>query len=302
MGFYNQIADAEPEGSPFVARAEQAARAGDMASLEKMAQQEPYRKYARSKGADPDAWDTQQQLQAQLKDLLERQSIETLSGPKAAAAAATAKAEQDARLPGEKELKLAPSWQAPPQYEPLSRIAARTELVQSIEDKHAAARAAATASAGGIIGKVQRMRDGTWALIRPADAAHPKAWADPIDGQPAADGKLLYFTKDEQRYVQNADHPELGAIPVPVHEAGEKGAPDIATIRAGKVAPPPPDSPDASLAATLHRLNSPTPAPAASSTQKLNALAAGNPDLAAKIKTARAHRISDDAIAAHLGL
>jgi hypothetical protein len=239
MGFYDQIANAEPEGSPFVARAEQAARSGDMASLEKMAQQEPFRTYARSKGANPDAWDTQQQLQAQLQDLIKQRSVQALAGPEAEAAAAKAKAEQDARLPGEKELRMAPTYQAPPQYEPLSRIAARTELVQSIEDKHAALRAAAREGTS-IPGKLGQAPSGEWGWISPPTPANPVPTFTPIDGQPKKAGGLQHFQKDGTPYVWNPAKPELGAIEVPTHQAGDKGAPTMQDL----TAPPPRPAPN----------------------------------------------------------
>lgn len=306
MGFYNQIAEAEPEGSPFAARAEQAARSGDMGSLEKMAQQEPYRTYARSKGADPDAWGTQQQLQAQLQDLLKKQSLQTLAGPEAEAAAAKTKAEQDARLPGEMKLKMAPSYQAPAQYEPLSRIAARTELVQGIEDKHAALRAAAKEGTN-IPGRLGQAPDGTWGWLAPPTAANPAPTFTPIDGQPKKAGGLSHFQKDGVPYVWNPAKPELGAIEVQTHEAGEKGAPTFKDLN--PPAPPAPrPAPNLGMGGrgpSRRPIPGATPpaAPPASAQDASKKLGdVRDPSLQKRIGAARAAGYSDSEIASFLGI
>ena len=277
-GMYNRAtADEDPAG-PFSQQAADAAQRGDMSALEKMASPETksQRAAARARGLNPDAWDSIEQLKATLKDSIAKQSLETLSGPEAAAAAAKAKAEQDARLPGEKALKLAPSYQAPAQYEPLSRVFAREEGVQSIRDRHESSRATAD-NAATLPGKLHQMRDGSWALVRPPDAQHPTAWAEPIDGQPVADGKLRYFIKDQVQYVQNADHPELGAIEVRTYEDGEKGAPSIQQIRGGQAPPPRKAPPKTSspLAALGRQMGGSAGPPAARPADPIAAIEAG---------------------------
>jgi len=235
-GMYDRATANEDPAGPFAQQAAAAAQRGDMSALEKMASPETQsqRAQAKARGLNPDAWDTIEQLKATLKDKIAKQSLEALSGPEAAAAAAKAKAEQDARLPGEMKLKLAPSYQAPAQYEPLDRIAARTELVESIQDKHAAAR---SGGVGGIKGRLGQAPNGVWGWISPPDPSNPGGRFAPIDGQPLADGKLRYFAKDGVQYVQNADHPELGAVEVRTYDAGEEGAPSMKTLR-GASAPP----------------------------------------------------------------
>lgn len=235
-GMFNRATANEDPGSPFVQQAADAARAGDMSTLEKMASPETQsqRASAKARGLNPDAWDSIEQLKATLKDNLAKQSLEALSGPEAAAAALKAKATQDAVMPGEKALKLAPSYQQPAQYEPLDRVAARTEMVATIEDKHAALRAAAKEGTS-IPGRLAEMPDHTWAWISPPTTANPKPTMTPVDGQPVKAGGLSHFTKDGQPYVWNPDKAEMGAVPVAVHEAGEVGAPSISDLKA---APP----------------------------------------------------------------
>lgn len=307
MGMYSKIADSEPPDSPFLAQATAAARAGSMSELEKMATQEPMRVAARAQGKDPDAWDTNQRLQAELKDALEAQNIRTLSGPKSdaavaqeqalagpklAAAVAEAKARQDALMPGEKALKLAPSYQQPQQYEPLDRVAARTELVQGIEDKHLALRAAAKQGTS-IPGRLGQSPDGTWGWLSPPTAAGQPPSFTPIDGQPKKGGGLSHFQKDGVPYVWNPAKPELGAIEVQTHAAGEVGAPSFKDLQ-----PPPAPARPASAVVAPRPVVAPPPA---NPTQKLSALMA-DPVMAAKVKLARQKGISDAAIAAHLGL
>lgn len=303
-GMFNRATANEDPGSPFAQQMADAARAGDMSTLEKGASPEVQSKRAAMKLRDmnPDAYDQIQLYAGMMADNVKKQSLAALSGPEADAAALKAKAEQDAKLPGEMKLKLAPSYQQPAQYEPLDRVAARTEMVASIEDKHAALRAAAKQGTS-IPGRLAEMPDKSWAWISPPTPDNPKPSITPIDGQPVKAGGLSHFMKEGQPYVWNPSKAEMGAIPVAVHEAGEAGAPSIKDLTAVPPSPPnlgiggqgPPGRP--SLAAPVAARPPAAPSPSA----KLNALAA-NPAMAAKIKQARAAGISDDAIAAHLGL
>jgi hypothetical protein len=309
MGYLNDIYDAEPPGSPFVARAEQAAKMGDMGTIEKMAQAEPERRLMWAHGKNPDgptALEDQQQLQARLHDLIKKTSLQTLSGPEAEAAALKAKAEQDARLPGEMKLKMAPSYQAPPQYEPLSRVAARTELVQGIEDKHAALREAAKQGTS-IPGKLGQAPSGEWGWISPPTPANPAPTFTPIDGQPKKAGGLQHFQREGTPYVWNPSKPELGAIEVPVHQAGDKGAPTMLDL----TAPPPRPAPKLGIGGqgpSRRPIPGGTPAPppaappasAQDATKKLGGVR--DPGLQKRIGAARAAGYSDSEIASFLGI
>lgn len=307
MGYLNQIYDAEPPGSPFVARAEQAAKMGDMGAIEKLAQMEPQRNYARAQGVDPDSKDayaTMQELQAKLKGHLDALAMQQTNPVKTEQAAAEAKAVQDARLPGEKALKLAPSYQAPPQYEPLSRIAARTELVQGIEDKHAALRAAAKEGTN-IPGRLGQAPDGTWGWLAPPTAANPAPTFTPIDGQPKKAGGLSHFQKDGVPYVWNPAKPELGAIEVQTHEAGEKGAP---TFKDLNPPPAPRSAPNLGMGGrgpSRRPIPGATPpaAPPASAQDAAKKLGdVRDPSLQKRIGAARAAGYSDSEIASFLGI
>lgn len=227
-GMYNRATANEDPTSPFAQQAADAAQRGDMSALEKMASPETQSQRAAMKLRDmnPDAYDQIQLYAGMMSDNVKKQSLAALSGPEAAAAALKTKAEQDARLPGEMKLKMAPSYQAPAQYEPLDRIAARTELVQGIEDKHAALRAAAKEGTS-IPGKLGQAPDGTWGWLAPPTAANPAPTFTPIDGQPKKSGGLSHFQKEGTPYVWNPAHPELGAIEVQTHAAGEEGAPSF---------------------------------------------------------------------------
>lgn len=294
-GMYNRATANEDPMSPFAQQAADAAQRGDMSALEKMASPETQsqRASAKARGLNPDAWDSIEQLKATLKDNIAKQSLEALSGPEAAAAALKAKATQDAVMPGEKALKLAPSYQAPPQYEPLSRIAARTELVQGIEDKHAQLREAAKQGTS-IPGRLAEMPDKTWAWISPPTAANPKPTMTPVDGQPVKSGGLSHFMKDGQPYVWNPGKAEMGAIPVAVHEAGEAGAPSIKDLTA---APPRVPSPGQGGQGPPGR---PAPVAAPEASKKLGAVA--DPAVQKRIGAARAAGYSDSEIASFLGI
>jgi hypothetical protein len=231
-GMYQKVVDGENPDSPFAKRAELAAREGSMSKLVEQLDQKPQRGDARARGLDPDRWDTLQQMNEELKAEVERRKAAADWVAEQKRLAEKAKLENDAKLELERQQKaesLDNYYQAPPQYEPLSRVAAREELVQGIRDRHEAIRSAGTA--GALPGQLHQMRDGSWALIRPADAEHPKPWADPIDGQPQIDGKLGYFMKDGVRYVQNVDHPEVGAVEVETFEKGTDQAPTLDRLR-----------------------------------------------------------------------
>lgn len=293
MGMYNKIADSEPPDSPFLAQATAAAKAGSMSDLEKMATQEPMRVAARAQGRDPDAWDTNQRLQAELKDALEAQNIRTLSGPKSdaavaqeqalagpklAAAVAEAKARQDALMPGEKALKLAPSYQQPLQLPPISYEAAKAAAI-------AAARAPYEKAS---LAQPRLIKSGDqWGTGSIGPDGAPVF--TPMKGQPKTiGGKHYYSDGNGTQWVAglDPDHPDY-AYPV---QQLENDFRDVQDGAKGPAGPP---------AAAIPRS---APAPAGPSpAQKLSALMA-DPVMAAKVKLARQKGISDAAIAAHLGL
>lgn len=221
-GMYNRATVNEDPAGPFAQQAADAAQRGDMSALEKMASPETQsqRASAKARGLNPDAWDSIEQLKATLKDNIAKQSLETLSGPEAAAAAAKAKAEQEARLPGEMRLKMAPSYQAPTQYEPLERIAARTELVESIHDRHEGKRAAGEAGVFG--GKVYKQGE-QLVIVKPPDAKHPEAYAVAVTGQAEVGDSIYYRTSEGRTLAGDKRRPDLGVFEIPQHEIGDKG-------------------------------------------------------------------------------
>lgn len=280
FGSYEKIAEAEPPDSQFAQDAAAAAKLGDMSKLQTMLTQVPQRAAARAKGLDPDAWETNQRLQEQLKQELEiqrRNAIDPLEQKKAAELAAIQAAK-------EKEVKLAPGWQAPPQYEPLSRVFAREEGVQAIRDRHEASRTGAP----GLKGRLGQAPDSTWGWISPPDATHPGGNFTPIEGQPTAKGKSHFFTIDGQPYRIDIANPDM-AIPIPLKKGEKKGA-----------APPP--APPANPSAVDEEVGKQVRGWLDSPGVKLAGAGQKNPAVAQKIADARAHGYSDSEIAAFLGI
>jgi len=221
LGMYDEVT--EGESGDFAAKAERAARSGSMSELEGLREQKPRRAAARAKGYDPDAWDTTSRLQEELAAELEAAKQRSLIPVKAEESTAVGKAKTAQELAEEEEKKrrkLGGYYQAPPQYEPLSRVAAREELVQGIRDKHEAARA----GGGGMKGRLGQAPNGAWGWISPPDATNPHGKFTPIDGQPVAKGNFHFFSVDGRPYAINQEHPEMGARELPVAEEGDEKA------------------------------------------------------------------------------
>jgi hypothetical protein len=250
-GVYQKIAAAEPEGSPFVADAEAAAKLGDMSKLQDQLAQVPQRAAARQAGLDPDAWATNQRLQQQLKDELAHNSALSARPDKVADIEAVTPAEVEKTrqvgaitLANQKAEKLAPGWVAPPQYEPLSRVAAREEIVQGIKDKHEATRAQQ-----GIRGQIRLGQDGTLGFVTAPDPVHPNGVWHAIEGQPVKKGSYTHFKDADSglEYAMDNQRPELGAYVVPKHGPKETAPwaqpkPAPVTPSPAKALPPPPSS------------------------------------------------------------
>lgn len=323
-GMYERaVADEDPSG-PYAQRAEAAARAGSMAEVEKLADPEvkAKRAFVRSRGGDPDAYADVLSKQEELKAEIARAQAAAAWEADKPRVAEKAKLEADAEVAkrvAERDKGVLWEPPAPPQYEPLDRIAAREELVQSIRDKHQ------QATGGGGVSRIGQLTDGTWAEIHRADASHPKPWAVPIDGQPEERGNLMYYVRDGVRLVHDKNHPELGSYPLEEHEGGP--------IPFGAKAPPPAKPPapavapgpgvlDRIKAAAGHAVDFSGGAPAAApkkaapapktpaappvdksqqdATKKLSAVQ--DPGVQAKIRAARAAGYSEGEIAAYLGI
>lgn len=139
-GMYQKVIAGEPEGA-FTVRAETAARTGSMAELAGMLQEKPKRAAARAKGYNPDAWDVNSRLEEELKAEIKRaQAQKDWEEGEKARLEEKARMEREAEVEKERALREESLGRYeppdPPQYEPLSRIAARTELVESIQAKH----------------------------------------------------------------------------------------------------------------------------------------------------------------------
>lgn len=279
-GMYQRAAEGEQPDSPWVARAEAAARAGNMSELATMASPEVKgkRASARAHGYDPDAWDTNERLTQELAAELKRQQDAAAWVEEKARLDEKAKMENDARLALEEEerkrrlgIYKPPD---PPQYEPLERVAAREELVQSIRDKHQ--------QQGASVTRIGQLPNGLWAEIHRADETHPRGWVVPIDGQPEVKGKLTSYSKDGTRYVINQDRPDLGALAVKEFEEGEEGAPTIQQLMR-------PQKSGAGISAV-------------ESAAAKRLAAVGDPAMKQKIEAARKSGYSDAEIAAYLGI
>lgn len=279
-GMYERAVEGEAPDSPFVARAEAAARAGNMSELATLASPEVKGKRAgaRAKGYDPDAWDTNERLTQELAAELDRQKAAASEAQELERRRKEAEIDQAAKIAQEEALRAKGLGTYkppdPPQYEPLSRVAAREELVQSIRDKHQ--------RQAGSVTRIGQLSNGLWAEIHRADEEHPRGWVVPIDGQPEVKGKLTSYSKDGTRFVINQDRPDLGAVAVKEFEEGDEGAPTVQQLMRPQ------------------RSGAGTPAVEAAAAKRLAAV--GDPEMRKKIDAARASGYSDAEIAAYLGI
>lgn len=114
-GMYEKVVEGEPDG-PFAQRAEAAAKAGSMSELSELYGQKPKRSAIRAKGLDPDSWDANDRIQAELQAELAKQKAaaeleakvterKALDPLDVELAGKKETAQQNARLPVERELK-----------------------------------------------------------------------------------------------------------------------------------------------------------------------------------------------------
>lgn len=286
FGMYEEVAEGESE--PFVVKAEQAARTGSMSELEKLREQKPQRAAARAKGFDPDAWETNKRLQADLEAELEAAKRRSLIPVTVEEKTAAGKAENELSIEEQEELRRRKlGTYKPPEYEPLSRVAQREEIVQSIRDKHQAA-------AGGIKGRLGQAPGGQWGWISPPSPENPSGKFTPIDGQPQAKGKAHLFTVSGVPYAIDTDHPEQGAVELPMRDLGDP--PPVAPRRPAPLAP----KPGAGKPAPAPAKAPVPPKAAAAASRKLAAVKDAGTKTA--IQQARASGYSDSEIASFLGL
>lgn len=133
-GMYERAVEGEAPDSPFVARAEAAARTGNMSELATLASPEVKgkRRAAFARGYDPDVWDTSEKLTADLAVELEQRKRTALEAQelerqrKEEAIRRTAKLEEEKAM---RALGPAPQW-----LPPLSRL----EAEEAIKERHRA--------------------------------------------------------------------------------------------------------------------------------------------------------------------
>lgn len=133
-GMYQRAVEGEAPDSPFVARAEAAARTGNMSELATLASPEVKGKRAgaRAKGYDPDAWDTNERLTKELAAELDRQKAAASEAAELARLAKEEEIRRAAKLEEEKAMRAlgpAPQW-----LPPLSRL----EAEEAIKERHRA--------------------------------------------------------------------------------------------------------------------------------------------------------------------
>ena len=162
FGVYEKIAAAEPPGSGLTAKAEAAARAGSMSELQGLLAEVPKRNAARSKGYDPDAWDTNERLQQELAAELERQKAAQAEAAELARLEKEEEIRREAKIAEEQALREAGLGSyAPPQLPPLSRI----EAEEAIRAKFRA-----QGGSGAATRRIVEAPDGTWGVAE-IDAA-----------------------------------------------------------------------------------------------------------------------------------
>jgi hypothetical protein len=226
-GAYNRIASQEPPDSPFTGQAEVAARAGDMKTLSTMMAAVPQRQAARSRGLDPDSWDTATRMQEELSaELKRRADAAEWAQNKQPQEQAKIDAETAAAVDRERQIRGLPP--APMKLEPLDYV----------EAKAAAEARGRQPYEKDSTTRIGQLNDGTWAEIRHSKDGTP-ASVTVIPGQPVKSGKLVYYKNaNGEQMVYNPEMPEKGAVPLSEHQAGEKGAPSVQDLRAPRPAPP----------------------------------------------------------------
>lgn len=225
FGVYEKIAQAEPPGSRLTEKAEAAARAGSMAELQGLLGEVPRRQAARSKGYDPDSWDTAERMQQELAAELERQ--------KAAAAwqeeqkrlaekeAIEAEAELNARLAQRDKGVLWEPRESP--AEAAARARAVAEAQESVRDRYRD-KAAGGAFAGG---RLFEQGNDTIVYAVPPTPENPRGQIIPLMGPVERVGELEFFTlAGGIRMMHDPKRPDIPAVEVPTKRRGQAGYDD----------------------------------------------------------------------------
>jgi hypothetical protein len=186
------IARAEPQ---WLQRAEAAALAGDDVALRKMADEADDRRAMRSQGYDPDDPFVDERTKAAIQTEAEAERARTRE-----------EVQNQGAVSLDAYWREHGKYQAPPQWEPLDRIAARTELVEGIRDKHQESR-------GGDRNKIGKQGK-VWVEFVPGEDGFT---ARPIPGV-EEDGKYTTGTVDGRRVVWETERPELGFWDQPERE------------------------------------------------------------------------------------
>lgn len=228
FGVYEKIAAAEPPGSSLVARAETAAMAGSMAELQGLLNEIPKRQAARAKGYDPDAWETSERLQAELKAEIERKEKAAAWQGELQRLKEKEQAEADAELAAREAQNRAGVLFQP--RETPAEAAAKAEAVARVQAKYREQ----SGAAGGVKGSLYKQGEQI-VFAQPPTPEHPRGIVTPLDGQPESVGNLVYFSAGNKRYVQDKRDPTGAAYEVPVLREGDPGYEN----RPGARQPPP---------------------------------------------------------------
>jgi len=228
FGMYQRAVEGEAPDGPFAARAEAAARAGNMSGLATMASPEVKGKRAgaRAKGYDPDAWDTNERLTKELAAELERQKAAASEAQELARLEKEEEIRRQARLAEETALReQGLGSYAPPQLPPLSRIEAEEQIRAKYRDQGGAA--------------TQRIMEanGVPGLVR-LDPASGALSFTPATGIPDKPGIVREFVNEEGVKAPYRLHADGVFYPMKVAPAGST--------------PPPPPPPAGKNAAALH--------------------------------------------------
>jgi hypothetical protein len=215
FGVYEKIAAAEPPGSSLVTRAETAAKAGSMAELQGLLNEIPKRQAARAKGYDPDAWETSERLQAELKAEIERKEKAEAWRGELQRLKEKEQAEADAELAAREAQNRAGVLFQP--RETPAEAAAKAEAVARVQAKYRE-----RSEAGGVKGSLYKQGEQV-VFAQPPSAEHPRGLVTPLDGQPETIGNLTYFSIGNKRFVQDKRDPTATAYESPIVREGEPG-------------------------------------------------------------------------------
>jgi hypothetical protein len=216
FGVYEKIAAAEPPGSSLVARAETAAKSGSMAELQGLLNEIPKRQAARAKGYDPDAWETSERLQAELKAEIERKEKAAAWQGELQRLKEKEQAEADAELAAREAQNRAGVLFQP--RETPAEAAAKAEAVARVQARYREK----SGEAGGVKGSLYKQGEQV-VFAQPPSPEHPRGLVTPLDGQPETIGNLTYFSIGSKRFVQDKRDPTATAYESPIVREGEAG-------------------------------------------------------------------------------